>query len=150
ADERDTLAHAWITVKVMAGDRDGDHAHVRVTPDSDFYLVENSAVTGSKKKPRVSVDVREVGDRMRVGGSGRVRAGGEVEVTRAVPRPTLFAGHTLRAAVLNAGIPLDGAVRLVAGAEIPDDAVELARHESVPLRTLAAWINKPSNNFLAD
>src|SRR5262249_27235479 len=30
------------------------------------------------------------------------------------------------------------------------DDVELARHESVPLRTLAAWINKPSNNFLAD
>jgi len=154
ADERDALAHAWITVRVIGGERDGERAHVRVTPDSDFYVVDNTAQTAlaqrKGRKPRLTVDVREVGERLRLEIGGRVRAGEEVEVTRAVSRPALFAAHTLRAAVLDAGIAIDGGVRLVATAAIPDDAVELARHESVPLRVLAAWINKPSNNFLAD
>jgi D-alanyl-D-alanine carboxypeptidase/D-alanyl-D-alanine-endopeptidase (penicillin-binding protein 4) len=151
-DERDLLAHAWIEVTVIGGEREGEHAHVRVTPDSDFYVVDNVAQTAAGKKgrrPRLGVDVREAGARMRIEVSGRVRAGQEVEVTRAVPRPALFAAHTLRAAILNAGIPITGGVRLASGAT-PEGIVELARHESVPLRTLAAWINKPSNNFLAD
>jgi D-alanyl-D-alanine carboxypeptidase/D-alanyl-D-alanine-endopeptidase (penicillin-binding protein 4) len=90
---------------------------------------------------------------MRITVTGRVRPNQEVEVTRGVGRPSLYAAHTLRSAIIAAGIEIGGGARqLKARPEVDakDDAVELARHESVPLSRLAALINKPSNNFLAD
>jgi D-alanyl-D-alanine carboxypeptidase/D-alanyl-D-alanine-endopeptidase (penicillin-binding protein 4) len=162
-DERDALAHAWITVTVIGGDKDGEHAHVRVSPDSGFYLVDNTARTVAqtgkkKKKAQISVDTSFVdgkgGERMRITVTGRVRPDQEVEVTRGVGRPALYAAHTLRSAIIAAGIEVGGGARQVkdrggVGAT-DDDPFELARHESVPLARLAALINKPSNNFLAD
>ena len=155
-DERDALAHAWVTVTVIAGDRDGEHAHVRVSPESTFYLVDNTASTSAsakKKRGGVSVDTSFVdgkgGERMRISVSGRIRPGQEIELSRPVSRPGLFAAHTLRAAILAAGIEVDGGARQIK-ARPAAEAVELARHDSVPLSRLAALINKPSNNFLAD
>jgi D-alanyl-D-alanine carboxypeptidase/D-alanyl-D-alanine-endopeptidase (penicillin-binding protein 4) len=158
-DERDALAHAWVSVTVVGGNQEGEHAHVRVSPDSTFYVIDNtartSAATSGKKKRRSSVSVEtrmidgKTGERMRITVSGRVRAGQDVEVTRAVPRPALYAAHTLRAQILAAGIEIEGGARQVS-AQPREDLVELARHESVPLSRLAALINKPSNNFLAD
>src|SRR5262249_60963094 len=81
--------------------------------------------------------------------AGRARAGRAVAATRPVPRPALYAAHTLRAAILAAGIEVEGGARQISAGPRAD-AIELARHESVPLSRLAALINKPSNNFLAD
>lgn len=158
-DERDALAHAWISITVVGGNEEGEHAHVRVSPDSTYYLVDNTARTAAassgnkKRKSSVSVDARMVdgkgGERMRISVSGRVRAGQDVEVTRPVPRPALFAAHTLRAQILAAGIEIEGGARQVT-TQPREGLIELARHESVPLSRLAALINKPSNNFLAD
>src|SRR5262249_34120362 len=153
-DERDALAHAWIAVSVIGGDREGEHAHVRISPESTFFVVDNTARTAApgKKLRRggISVELRDTGERVKIGVCGKIRPGQEIEVTRGVPRPGLFAAHTLRGAILSAGIEVGGGAAQVR-ARPPEDGtlVELARHESVPLSRLAAMINKPSNNFLA-
>lgn len=160
SDSADALAHAWVNITIAGGERAGDHARVQIAPDSAFFVVDNgartiaAAKTRKKGGPRLSVDARMIsgkdGERMRIIVSGGLRPGEEREFTRPVPRPTLYAAHTLRAAMLDDGIEVRGGVRLVKQPEAAAGSVELARHESVPLRQLAAFINKPSNNYLAD
>jgi D-alanyl-D-alanine carboxypeptidase len=86
---------------------------------------------------------------MRIVVSGKLRPGQRVSVTRAVPRPNLFTAHTARAQALLAGVEFTGGVRVVTD-EPPAELDELAIHESPPLDVLAAMVNKPSDNFLAD
>src|SRR6185503_7083979 len=91
------------------------------------------------------------GPRVRLTLTGKVPARGYIEAARSVPRPVLYTAHTLRAALLDAGVVVDGKVDQRAERPEADiGSVELARHDSVPLRDLTAMINKPSDNFLAD
>ncbi len=84
-------------------------------------------------------------------------------------KPNLYAAHTVRAYLLGAGVEVSGGVKL-SPSHRPEEgprqalpgggrseaepgtahATTLGTHGSVPLRELAALINKPSNNFLAD
>lgn len=79
--------------------------------------------------------------------TGKIPPGASITVARPVTRPALFAAHTLRAALKLAGVKVDGGVRR--GATPAEGLVELGRHASIPLATLVALVNKPSNNYLA-
>jgi D-alanyl-D-alanine carboxypeptidase/D-alanyl-D-alanine-endopeptidase (penicillin-binding protein 4) len=157
SDDRDAVASPWVRVTLRGGAA-GDLPSVRLTPDSPFFQVINRATTANVKKKRqqrIAVSTQLVttpeGPRVKVIVSGKVPPRQELEVTRGVPRPVLYTAHTLRATLLNAGIEVTGDVRqLETRPEPPIGSLELARHDSVPLRDLAAMINKPSNNFLAD
>jgi D-alanyl-D-alanine carboxypeptidase/D-alanyl-D-alanine-endopeptidase (penicillin-binding protein 4) len=161
SDERDAVAHPWVRVNVRGGAADGQLPAVRLAPDSGFFIVDNRATTGpiarGKKgaKQRLAVATAVVqtdeGPKLKVTLTGRVPARQEAEVFRGVPRPVLYTAYTLRGALLDEGIHVDGRVRQETERPEPAiDAAELGRHDSVPLRDLTAMINKPSNNFLAD
>lgn len=95
---------------------------------------------------RVAHDDR--GDYIVVQVSGKLGPGERARVVRPAPRPALFTAHTLRADLLLAGIDVTGGVRR--GPAPDQELVELAVHDSVPLGILAAMVNKPSSNFLAE
>jgi serine-type D-Ala-D-Ala carboxypeptidase/endopeptidase (penicillin-binding protein 4) len=156
SDDRDGLAHPYVRVTVTGAGRDGERPTVRLHPDSAYFTLDNRATTAAlprKRQGGVSVSTVRLGGegaQVKVAVAGKLRRGQQVSVVRPVPKPVLFTGFTMRAALLNAGITVTGDVRQVAKRPAEGGLAELATHESVPLRQLAAMINKPSNNYLAD
>jgi D-alanyl-D-alanine carboxypeptidase/D-alanyl-D-alanine-endopeptidase (penicillin-binding protein 4) len=161
SDDRDAVAHPWVRVTARGGAAAGELPAVRLAPDSAFFIVDNRATTGPVPKGRKGAKQRlavsttlvstDEGLRLKVTLTGKVPPRHEQEIFRGVPRPVLYTAHTLRATLLNHGITVEGQVRQeTERPEPPLDSQELARHDSVPLRDLAAMINKPSNNYLAD
>lgn len=179
-DRRDAPHKATVAITVTGGANAGDLATVAVGPDSAYFVIENSAMTramgprkvakkvalpprkGKKAKKKrfktvwvtapapaqVTIDVREEDGRVVFDVTGKIRPGDSITIRREVPHPGLYAAHTVRAALLRAGVAVDGKVRRAPSP--PEGLVELGAHESVALATLAARVNKPSNNYLAD
>ena len=155
SDDRDALALPYVRVTVSGGVSNGERARVRVHPEAGVFVIANRATTGkARKRGRVQVGaVRVVGDggKLQIAVSGKIRRRQELSFVRGVPRPVLFTGQTLRASLIAGGIHVTGGVEQRTERPEPDESgLVLATHESVPLRQLAAMINKPSNNFLAD
>jgi D-alanyl-D-alanine carboxypeptidase/D-alanyl-D-alanine-endopeptidase (penicillin-binding protein 4) len=178
--ERDAVARPRFDVTVQAGGDEGALAQVTLSPDSAYFVVEDTAQI-SKKAP-VKQDCKRVkvgnkkerrcgptrpaaltvrtdpdpgsdgrGPAVVVKVAGKLRPGALLRLTRDAPDPAPFTAHALRAHLQSLGVAVDGGVRVVAlDAARPAGLVELGVHESVPLGELVAWINKPSNNFLAD
>jgi D-alanyl-D-alanine carboxypeptidase/D-alanyl-D-alanine-endopeptidase (penicillin-binding protein 4) len=80
--------------------------------------------------------------------SGKIRPGDRITIKKTPPKPGLFVAHTVRAELRRRGVVVEGGVRRVA--QPPEGLAELGVHESVPIATLVARVNKPSNNYLAD
>jgi D-alanyl-D-alanine carboxypeptidase/D-alanyl-D-alanine-endopeptidase (penicillin-binding protein 4) len=153
--DRDAVASPRVAIDIVAGPTDGDLPAVTLTPDAAIFVVETSAETKRKaRKPKLEVDARWVAgsepgmDRFVLSIDGQMKPGERVRVVRHVPRGALYTAHVLRSELLLRGITIDGEVR-----QLADDDTEssvLASHRSAPLRVLAARINKPSDNYLAD
>jgi D-alanyl-D-alanine carboxypeptidase/D-alanyl-D-alanine-endopeptidase (penicillin-binding protein 4) len=144
---RDGLAHPAVSVTVK-GTTEDDLPDVEISPDSGYFVIDTTAVT-SDKKGKLDVTLAVEDGSVVVTVSGRIKAGQVVEAWRSVPGPAMFTAHTFRAMARRAGVDIAGGVRQGAGGDAP--ALEtLAVHHSVPLSQLAALINKPSNNYLAD
>lgn len=69
----------------------------------------------------------------------------QFRVSGAVPDPERFAAHHLHAALVAAGIEINGTAA-AADAPLPDDAHVLHKHASAPLRELVASIHATSDN----
>jgi D-alanyl-D-alanine carboxypeptidase/D-alanyl-D-alanine-endopeptidase (penicillin-binding protein 4) len=148
--DRDAYDHSFVTVSVSGGASEGDLPSVSLTPDCGYFVVETTAKTSAKaKKASLDVELSDEKDHMKISVAGKVRPGQQITIDKAVPHPVAFAGHAIRAAAMLAGVDVKGGVR-IDKAPPPEGDVTLGAHHSVPLRTLAGWINKPSNNFLAD
>ena len=143
---RDAVAHPAVTVTIT-GTTEGELPEVELSPDSAYFVVDTTAVT-SEKKGKLEVTLAVGDEGVVVSVTGRVRPGQVVEASRSVPGAAAFTAHTFRAMALRAGVDIVGGVKVAPGE--PPALTALAVHHSVPLTKLAALINKPSNNFLAD
>jgi len=156
SDDRDALGRPYVRVSVSGGHRNGQQPTVQLSPNSDFFVVDNRGKTGwtKRRRGRLSVGTLRLsgdGPQIKIVVRGLIRRGHRVDVLRPVAHPVLFTGYTLRAALLDAGIEVTGGVIQEKERRAPEAMpAVLAIHESVPLGKLAAMINKPSNNFLAD
>lgn len=163
---RDTLGRPTVSVKVT-GAASGKPPTVEITPANDFVTVQVTAKsTTRRRRPRIKVsgtmlepaeDNEITRPTYALTVSGEIRPGQSRTYHRKVPSPALFSAHVLRGALIEAGIDVTGDARLVdlesyvsAGVDAGYLPVELARHESAPVSKLVKWVNKPSNNFLAD
>lgn len=169
---RDSLGRIRATFRIR-GERAGEAPEVRIDPGLDFltdevreqflaetFELDNRAETlRARKRARMQVRVRMDEDALpyRVEVSGHVSKRRRDKKRRRIPSPQLYTGQILRAALLQAGVEVSGAVRVselgvytaqhAAAGSVP---VELARHESKPISALVARINKRSLNALAD
>jgi len=98
-------------------------------------------------------------DRLRVTVSGKIGAGRTRIYKRWVPQRAELTAEVLRAALRDAGVEVEGSIRRVTfddyvhaalHASKPYLPVELARHDSAPIRDLVTRVNKRSINWLAD
>ncbi len=82
---------------------------------------------------------------------GTVPLGGELEVVGAIPDPERFAAHHLRAALVAAGIQVEGesfgaGELFLAGEPVPAISDEILLHRSAPLLEIVASIHETSDN----
>ncbi len=159
---RDSVGVAPVEIKVV-GDEAGEPPRVEVSPSSAFFEIENEAQTIRNGRARIRLSKRELsaddegGERAVIRVRGSIREGRHTGRTYWIQNRAGFTAHAFLAGLEEAGVEIEGSVRRERFSEYAARAaradalpVELARHESAPMSEIAARVNKPSNNFLAD
>lgn len=179
---RDSTGPARIDVQVQAGEV-GSTPAVQIYADAgllseavrvDFlaqsFELDVRVQTARRGRGRIDVQVSLVAatpPRYRIEITGAIAKERRVQVEHRLPQPQIYTAQLLRAALVQAGIEVQGAVRAAelsdyvtesmssssgsgAGAVAGGLPIELARHESAPMAALVARINKRSLNGLAD
>lgn len=139
-----------VSLSINPGLRPGQLARVELSPMSEYSGVKSSVVTvKGKKRPRVSLargkgkDGREM---IRVSGAIGEYAPGKTMYVN-VKAPGLYTGAVLKEMLLREGISVFGKVRKGLA---PRGAKKILDYESKPLAIIVYWLNKFSNNFIAE
>ncbi|MCZ6726521.1 MAG: D-alanyl-D-alanine carboxypeptidase/D-alanyl-D-alanine-endopeptidase [Acidobacteria bacterium] len=136
----------WVWVR--PGATPGAPAQVEVTPDLATVRIRNRARTTSRKRNhKIAVDRKPGSDVIEV--SGWVYRGAEpfvVAVT--VPDPELFFGQALRAGLGQAGVTIEGELRIEP--RLPDATWRRLALHRTSLPTVLEVVNKRSQNFYAE
>lgn len=115
-----------------------------------FVDVDGTVKTGEDGADSVVLALSGSGRRMSAKLAGTVGSDAKlVRYSRRVEDPQLLAGYVLKAVLDDAGIKVNGDVKLGPGAGGKGGDV-LARHESEPLSTLLYSLGKQSDNFYAE
>ncbi|HVY49107.1 MAG TPA: D-alanyl-D-alanine carboxypeptidase/D-alanyl-D-alanine-endopeptidase, partial [Minicystis sp.] len=127
--------------------REGSDAAVSIEPPG-FVEVSGTVATGAKRDPdKLVVALEPRGKRLAARLSGAIPdAGRPIYAVKRVDDPRLLAGYALRAALKQAGIDVQGDVRLGGRHE----KHLLVRHASAPLGELLFALGKDSDNFYAE
>lgn len=136
-----------VLVRVWPASSAGLPARVETVPKLDYFEIRNSAMTTGTRQNRLFVGRLGDSDTIVVSGTIGIRTGpGEEWV--AVHDPTAYFGASLRAALAEEGVTIDGG--LVPAHGTPEGDWELvATHRSDLARTLEVT-NKRSQNFYAE
>jgi D-alanyl-D-alanine carboxypeptidase/D-alanyl-D-alanine-endopeptidase (penicillin-binding protein 4) len=139
-----------VRVEVKPGNRVGDPVQVTVLPDSMRVLVSVRALTGEKGAASTLTIGRETGKNViTVEGTLAIDARPEAQTSEAVTveDPVLYAAELFVQRLEAAGVTVEG---LSGEGNTPVAAVEVARHEGLPLSALLQRLNKPSDNLVAE
>ncbi len=138
-----------VTVHVTPGKKSGDRPIVVVDPDIEFIRVKNRARTVSKsKRSRLIVNRLDRATHNEISISGIISVDHLRETYYLnVTQPGYYAARVFKEYLLQAGIEVQGKVRL---GFVPEGAYELSTHESIPLSLILRGLNKFSNNFVAE
>jgi D-alanyl-D-alanine carboxypeptidase/D-alanyl-D-alanine-endopeptidase (penicillin-binding protein 4) len=120
---------------------------VRVEPESEFFVVDNRAVTVARKRTRLRIEAYTQDDRLVVTVRGRISDRSEYATSKRLGDGARYAGYVLRGVLTDFGIALSGSVRISSPETLPS---LLAEHHSPPLSEVCRLSNKPSNNFVAE
>ncbi len=137
-----------VAVDVGPGRKSGAPVQVSIDPNSIYLNLHNKAVTGEKEPSTLSI-VREGGRK-----ENTIRLSGMLSLSRerkrfyrSITDPLLYFGHTFVEFAQKEGILIRGKINK---GEVPVEAVKIYEHDSRPLRTIIADLNKLSNNFIAE
>jgi D-alanyl-D-alanine carboxypeptidase/D-alanyl-D-alanine-endopeptidase (penicillin-binding protein 4) len=143
-----------ITVRVAPGESVDAPARITLDPmlPSELVRIESNATTGAEGTAATLVVTRARGkNEIRI--SGKVPLAGEGAGTEGVRRvvtveePQLYAGLLFRALLSKHGVDVRGPV---ASGRAPEAGVVVGSRESPPLAEVAALLNKPSDNLVAE
>lgn len=135
-----------LSVHVEAGRTVGDPVEVTLSPPTTYLPVVNAARTGAKDETS-DCAVERPWDKNYFHLTGTLPVGQTLEVNIPVKDPPLLAATLLRDALARQGIAVAGRAAL---GETPPETVVLTFHDSLPLKTYLARMNKPSDNLLAE
>jgi len=137
-----------VTVRLGAGEREGDPAVLDLWPPGDTLSIRTSVTTAAAGRPQAVRLEREPGSNVVVL-SGSVPQGGEWTGELAVVDPARHAAAAFARALAARGILVAGPV--VSSREpLPEGARVLAAHESAPVAELVRAVNKESQNLHAE
>ncbi len=126
----------------------GQPARVTLKPLSDYLqILERPTSVAATETTRVSVTRERARNEIRV--RGRIAVGGELIRNRdvSVEEPELFTAALFRKLLEERGVQVKGKIRR---ARTPEGAEVLASRKSPQLSEMAALLNKPSDNLMAE
>jgi len=126
----------------------GAKGTVEMEPNSDFFVVENGLMTGSRLARRVGVASKPFGDKQRIIVKGQVSSEqGVVSVWKKIDNPPMYFGYTLKELLKSRGIKVKGRVKQGL-APTRAKLVHVAQSDTFDL--ILKRLNKLSNNFVAE
>ena len=143
------VARSSFQVQVIA--EPGGGASVTLEPDTGGYLTltkrEVTSVTEGRTRLRVETKLKQ--GKIEVEVTGTIRAGeGSWEIRRRVDDPARFAAEIFRRALADRGVTIRQRALGVAAA--PVTAKPIAVHDSQPLPDVLRFMNKSSDNYVAE
>lgn len=137
-----------IGVYLRPGSTPGAKAVVELEPASEFFIVENSLVTGSRRARRVSVSSVPAGEKQKLVVRGQVPAErGTLTVWKKIDNPPMYFGYTLKALLTQRGVRVRGKVK---PGVTPPKAKLLYVAQSDTFDIILKRLNKLSSNFVAE
>lgn len=145
------VARSAVTLSVVA--EPGGGASLTLEPDAGDYVTivkrEVTSVTEGRTRLRVETKRPASPNKIEYEVTGQIRAGeGSWDFRRRVDDPARFAGEVFRAALAARGITIRG--RQIATGTAPPTAKQLAVHDSLPLADVVRFMNKLSDNYVAE
>ncbi len=138
-----------IAVHVGPGKRSGDRPVVVIDPATAYTRLENSAVTKNKgKRGRLIVNRHHQGGQDVVTVSGSLpRNVGRKTYYLNITHPLKYTGAVFKKMLGQAGVEVKGTVKV---GTVPEGALEMHEHKSLPFSDILQGLNKYSNNFIAE
>jgi D-alanyl-D-alanine carboxypeptidase/D-alanyl-D-alanine-endopeptidase (penicillin-binding protein 4) len=145
------VARSSVTVKASA--QPGGDVDLSVEPDTGDYikLVDKGVTLEEKGRTRLRVDAKPptANGSFSLEISGKFHAGdGVYELRRRIDDPARFAGEVFRAALARHGVTFK--VKAFGKDKTPDTAKFVALHDSQPLPDVLRFMNKSSDNYVAE
>lgn len=138
-----------VTVYIEPGERVGAKARVIIDPKTDYTAIDNRTVTTqAKTRRRLYVDRVTNGkkDKIVIGGKMPINSK-RISLYRNISHPPLYLGMAFKEFLMKEGIQVKGSVRVE---QVPETAKELSQYESRALFRIIQYLNKFSNNFVAE
>jgi len=137
-----------LTVTVMA--EPGGAARVTVDPPLDYLKITKQDVTSVLEgRTRLKLEHKQKKDAVELEITGRIRAGeGSWDLRRRVDDPARFAAEIFKQALAKHGVQLRK--RAIRSDAVPLTAKVIAHHDSPPLGDVVRFMNKHSDNFIAE
>lgn len=142
----------FVTLTVYPADSVGKAPRVLLSPDIDFFNIENHATTGfAQTKPTIEAIRRFGTNTIFISGSIPLDSRGYRE-RLAVEQPSLYFLSALKKVLINKGIQVSGRLRRKNSHDLylTDTLPQIASQLSPPLFSILAETNKASNNFFAE
>lgn len=140
-----------VTVVVEPGNKVGSKARVIIDPKTDYIEIINRTTTiASKTRRRIYVDrvPNKNGNRDKIIIGGKIPINSKrILLYRNISNPPLYLGMVFRELLIKEGIQVKGNVRIETA---PSDASELSQYQSRALFRIIQYLNKLSNNFVAE
>ena len=143
------VARSAATIKIVADP--GGTANVTIEPDTGTYLqlTKREVISVTEGRTRLRIDAKLKRDHVEYEVSGQIRYGeGSWDLRRRVDDPARFAAEVFRRALAVRGISIRQ--RTIANGPVPPTAKLIAAHDSLPLPDVLRFMNKTSDNYVAE
>jgi len=144
------VARSAATIKIVA-EPGGAPATVTVEPDAGTYLqiTKREVVSVTEGRTRLRIDTKLKREHVEYEVSGQIRAGeGSWDLRRRIDDPARFAAEVFRRALAIRGIAIRQ--RAIGAGPVPPTAKLVAAHDSLPLPDVLRFMNKTSDNYVAE
>ena len=139
-----------IKISTLPAANIGAPARVTLDPASEFASLKSNVKTvEGSKAPQLEINkTSDDSERERISVTGTIGVDAQARGKYVnVSNPALYFGHTLKEFLQREGIRVNGSIRR---SLTPQSASLLCEYTSKPMSLLVYWLNKFSNNFMAE
>ncbi len=137
-----------VGVYLRPGNAPGAKVTIEMEPASDYFIIENSVTTGTRRARRFSVASEPAGDKQKIVVRGQVPdERGALSVWKKIDNPPMYFGYTLKQMLAQRGVKVRGRVKQ---GVTPAKAKMLYVAQSDTFDIILKRLNKLSSNVIAE